>query len=218
MNDQAKVLIIEDHQIVSDGCQRILSRRADILVKEAPSATVGLALNREFAPGVILLDVGLPDASGFDIIQQLIDDNPPVRVIIFSMYEAPSFVTLALEKGARGYITKSDDPNTILYAIDRVRTGSIYLGQAVAQTLAMINVAPINDPLRDLNDRERQIVKLLGDGKSLTEISVHLALGYKTVANTVTVIKQKLGLATTPALIKFAVELRSSTVIVKTAT
>ena len=217
MSDQVKVLVIEDHPIVSDGCQRILSRRADILVREAPSATAGLALNRAFAPDIILLDVGLPDASGFDIIQQLMDDNPPTRVIIFSMYEAPNFVTLALERGARGYITKNDDPNTILQAIDRVRAGSVYLGQAVAQTLAMINVTPVNDPLRGLNDREQQIVKLLGDGNSLTEISTRLPLGYKTVANTVTVIKQKLGLATTPALIKFAVELRSSAGIVKTA-
>jgi len=218
MDTQVKVLVIEDHPIVSDGCQRILNRRTDIVVQEATSATAGLALNREFMPNVILLDVGLPDASGFDIIQQLRDDNLQVQVIIFSMYEAPSFVTFALEKGARGYITKNDDPNTILHAIDKVRTGSIYLGQAVAQTLAMINVAPINDPLRDLNDRERQIVKLLGDGKSLTEISVQLALGYKTVANTVTMIKQKLAVGTTPALIKFAVELRSSTAIVRTAT
>lgn len=218
MSDQVKVLVIEDHPIVSDGCQRILSRRADILVREAPSAMVGLALNREFVPDVILLDVGLPDASGFDIIQQLMVDNPPTKVVIFSMYEAPTFVTLALERGARGYITKNDDPNTILHAIDKVRAGSIYLGQAVAQTLAMINVTPANDPLRGLNDREQHIVKLLGDGNSLTEISTRLPLGYKTVANTVTVIKQKLGLATTPALIKFAVELRSSTAIVKTAT
>ncbi|VFU08533.1 response regulator transcription factor [Methylocella tundrae] len=218
MSDKVKVLVIEDHPIVSDGCQRILGRRADISVREASSATAGLALNRAFAPDIILLDVGLPDASGFDIIQQLMDDNPPTRVIIFSMYEAPNFVTLALERGARGYITKNDDPNTILQAIDRVRAGSVYLGQAVAQTLAMINVTPVNDPLRCLSDREQQIVKLLGDGKSLTEISTRLPLGYKTVANTVTVIKQKLGLATTPALIKFAVELRSSTAIVKTAT
>ena len=107
-------------------------------------------------------------------------------------------MAFALEKGARGYITKNDDPNTILHAIDKVRSGSIYLGQAVAQTLAMINVAPANDPLHELNDRERQIVKLLGDGKSLTEISVQLALGYKTVANAVTVIKQKLAIVTTP--------------------
>jgi DNA-binding NarL/FixJ family response regulator len=217
MSDEVKVLVIEDHPIVSDGCQRILSRRPDISVREAPSATAGLALNRVFAPDIILLDVGLPDASGFHIIQQLMDDNPSTRVIIFSMYEAPNFVTLALERGARGYITKNDDPNTILQAIDKVRAGSIYLGQAVAQTLAMINVTPLNDPLRGLNDREQQIVKLLGDGNSLTEISTRIPLGYKTVANAVTVIKQKLGLTTTPALIKFAVELRSSAGIAKTA-
>jgi len=208
MDTQVKVLVIEDHPIVSDGCQRILSRRADIIVKEATSATAGLALNRVFIPAVILLDLGLPDANGFDIIQQLMDDNLSARVIIFSMYEAPSFVTLALEKGARGYITKNDDPNTILLAIDKVRSGSIYLGQAVAQTLAMINVAPINDPLHDLNDRERQIVKLLGDGKSLAEISAALAIGYKTAANIVSALKQKLHIATSPALIKFAVELK----------
>ncbi len=218
MDNPVKVLVIEDHPIVSDGCQRILGRRSDVFVREASSATAGLVLNREFAPDVILLDVGLPDASGFDIIQQLMDDNAAAKVVIFSMYEAPSFVTLALEKGARGYITKNDDPNAILHAIDRVRAGSIYLGQAVAQTLAMLNVTPANDPLRDLNERERQIVKLLGDGQSLTEISVQLSLGYKTVANAVTLIKQKLAVATTPALIKFAVELRSKSAMVKTAT
>jgi two-component system, NarL family, invasion response regulator UvrY len=215
---KVKVLVIEDHPIVSDGCQRVLKRRADIAAKEAPSAAAGLALNREFIPHVILLDVRLPDASGFDIIQQLIDDNLNVRIIIFSMYESPSFVKLALENGARGYVTKNDDPNTILHAIDKVRSGAIYLGRAVAQTLAMINAMPTNDPLQTFNDRERQIVQLLGDGKSLAEISAQLTLGYKTVANTVVVIKQKLGLATTPALIKFAVELRSGTVIVKTTT
>ena len=216
--EKVKVMVIEDHPIVSDGCHRILKRRADITVRDAPTATAGLALNREFIPDVILLDVGLPDANGFDIIQQLMDHNLTVKIIIFSMYESPSFVALALERGARGYITKNDDPNAILHAIDKVRSGSIYLGRAVAQTLAMINTMPTNDPLRTLNDRERQIVELLGDGKSLTEISAQTALGYKTVANAVTLIKQKLGLATTPALIKFAVEVRSGAAIVKTAT
>jgi two-component system, NarL family, invasion response regulator UvrY len=209
MNDHVKVLVIEDHPIVRDGCQRIFNRRPDIEAAEAVSAEAGLAKNREFAPDVIVLDVGLPDASGFDIIPQLLSDNARAKVIIFSMYEAPSFVTCALEKGAKGYITKNDDPTAILMAIDKVRTGAIYLGHAVAQHLAMANLAPINDPLRDLNERERQIMRLLGDGMSMTEISVELALGYKTIANGVAAIKQKLRIATSSALIKFAVELRT---------
>jgi len=209
MDDHVKVLMIEDHPIVRDGCQRILSRRSNIETAEAISASEGIALNRDFNPDVIVLDAGLPDASGFDIIGTLLADNAHAKVIIFSMYEAPHFVSCALEKGARGYITKNDDPNAILQAIDRVRTGGIYLGQAVAQRFAISNLAPADDPLHELSQRERQIVRLLGEGKSLTEISVELSLGYKTVANTVVTIKQKLGLSTTPALIKFAVELKS---------
>jgi len=211
MDDHVKVLMIEDHPIVRDGCQRILSRRSNIETAEAISASEGIALNRDFNPDVIVLDAGLPDASGFDIIGKLLADNAHAKVIIFSMYEAPHFVACALEKGARGYITKNDDPNAILQAIDRVRTGGIYLGQAVAQRFAISNLAPADDPLHELSQRERQIVRLLGEGKSLTEVSVELSIGYKTVANTVVTIKQKLKLSTTPALIKFAVELKSKT-------
>jgi two-component system, NarL family, invasion response regulator UvrY len=211
MNDHVKVLVIEDHPIVRDGCQRIFNRRPDIEMAEAISAAAGLAKNREFSPDVIVLDVGLPDATGFDIIPELLADNAHAKVIIFSMYEAPSFVTSALEKGAKGYITKNDDPNAILKAIDRVRAGAVYLGHAVAQHLAMANLASVNDPLRELTERERMIIGLLGDGKSMTEISVELALGYKTVANAVAAIKQKLRIATSSALIKFAVELKAKT-------
>jgi two-component system, NarL family, invasion response regulator UvrY len=209
MHEQIKVLVIEDHPIVRDGCQRILNRRDDIEMIAASSAQAGLILNREFLPPIIVLDVGLPDASGFDIIAELLSDNPHAKIIIFSMYETASFVTAALEKGASGYITKNDDPDTILMAIDKVRAGSVYLGQAVAQTLVMVNLSLANDPLRALNDRERQIIMRLGAGKSLTEISIELVLGYKTVANAVASIKQKLKIPTSSALIKFAVELRS---------
>ncbi|QBR71149.1 DNA-binding response regulator [Beijerinckiaceae bacterium] len=209
MSESVKVLMIEDHPIVRDGCQRIFNRRADIEMVEAVSATRGMALNRDIHPDVILLDIGLPDTSGLDIIAKLLADNAHAKVIIFSMYEAPHFVSCALEKGARGYVTKNDDPNMILNAIDRVRAGAIYLGQAAAQQLAIANLAPSHDLLHDLSERERQVVRLLGEGKSLTEISVELALGYKTVANAVVIIKQKLGISTSPALIKFAVELQS---------
>jgi DNA-binding NarL/FixJ family response regulator len=208
-HEQTRVLVIEDHPIVRDGCQRIFNRRPDMKMIEACSAAAGLSLNKELIPEVIVLDVGLPDANGFDIIQKLLGDNPQAKIIIFSMYETQSFVTCALEKGAKGYITKNDDPDTILMAIDKVRSGSIYLGQAVAQSLAIFNLSPLNDPLRDLTQRERQIVMRLGKGKSLTEISVELVLGYKTVANAITTIKQKLKIQTSSALIRFAVELRS---------
>jgi DNA-binding NarL/FixJ family response regulator len=188
---------------------RIFARRPDIEAVEAASAMAGGMLNRELVPEIIVLDINLPDANGLEIITALLSDNPGAKIIVFSMYEAASFVTHALEKGARGYITKNDDPMTILLAIDKVRSGTIYLGQAVAQNLALYNLEVANSPLRDLSDRERQVLNLLGDGKSLTEISTELTIGYKTAANLVSAIKQKLSISTSSALIKFAVEQRA---------
>jgi two-component system, NarL family, invasion response regulator UvrY len=207
MSDRVKVLVIEDHPLIRDGCQSIFRRRPDIEVAEASSAETGIALNTTFDPDVIVLDIGLPDANGFDIISKLISDNEKAKVVILSMYGTQGFVTNALERGAKAYITKNDDPNTILAAIDKVRAGEIYLGQAVAQDLAMAKLSLEQDPLRDLSKKEQQIIKLLGDGKSLAEIAFDLGMSYKTVANTVSQIKQKMRLTTTASLIKFAVEL-----------
>ncbi|WOJ90776.1 response regulator transcription factor [Methylocapsa polymorpha] len=208
MSQSIKILLIEDHPIVRDGCLRIFARRPDLETMEASSAEAGLAANRRFLPNVIILDVELPDASGLDIIPALLADNSATRIVIFSMYEAVTFVSKALEKGARGYVTKNDDPDAILRAIDEILAGSVYLGRSVAQNLALVNFARAEDPLRALSDRERQVVALLGDGKSLSEISATLAIGYKTAANIVSALKQKLHIATSPALIKFAVELK----------
>jgi len=139
MKDSVKVLIIDDHPLVRDGCQRIFDRRRDIEVAQAGSAQTGLKLNVTFDPDVIVLDIGLPDANGFDIIPKLIGDNAKAKIVVFSMHGAQSFVTNALEKGAVGYITKNDEPNAILAAVDKVKAGEVYLGQTVVQKFAMAN-------------------------------------------------------------------------------
>ncbi len=208
MNERTRILLIEDHPIVRDGCLRILARRADFDAMEASSATAGLAANRSFSPDVIILDLELPDVGGLEVIKELLRENPSTRIVIFSMYEAATFVTRALERGARGYVTKNDDPNAILHAIDKVLSGAVFLCQSVAQNLALANLEPAEDPLRALSDRERQVVTLLGEGKDLSEIAASLTIGYKTAANIVSAVKQKLHIGTSPALIKFAVELK----------
>lgn len=208
MTEPIKILLIEDHPIVREGCLRILARRSDFEAAEANSAKAGLVANRSFAPDVIILDLELPDIGGLEAIADLLRDNPAAKVIIFSMYEEATFVTKALDRGARGYVSKNDDPNAILRAIDKVLSGSVFLGQSAAQNLALANFEPAADPLKVLSERERQVVTLLGEGKSLSEISAALAIGYKTAANIVSAVKQKLHIGTSPALIKFAVELK----------
>lgn len=206
MSDRAEILLIEDHPIVRDACRSLLARRPDLASLEASSAREGLALNRNVLPSLILLDLELPDANGLDVIDLLRLDNPRAGVIVFSMHDSVTCVTKALKNGARGYVTKSDDPAAILAAIDMVRAGSVYLGPSVAQSVALARVEQVTDPVAGLSTREREVMALLGEGRSLAEISAALEIGYKTAANIVSGLKQKLQIATSAALIKFAVE------------
>ncbi len=204
----ARILLVEDHPIVRDGCRRLFGRRPHFEIHEAASAEAGAALNAALKPDIIILDVELPDATGLDMIPDLLRDNSAARIIVFSMYEARSFVTRALQLGARGYVTKNDDPDMILQATDKVLAGDLYLGRTVAQTLAL-SERQEPDPLRNLTEREREVVSHLGQGMNIGEIAQALSLSYKTVANLISALKQKLGIATSAALIKFAVERRN---------
>lgn len=209
MGEPIDILLIEDHPIVREACRGLLAGRADLAPLEAGSAEEALALNRTALPSVVLLDLELPDSNGLDIIATLRAENPRTRVVVFSMHRSVTCVTKALQAGARGYVTKSDDPETLRIAIDKVLAGTIYLGPSVAQDLALARVEPSSDPLGRLSARERQVVALLGEGKSLAEISAALEIGYKSAANVVSTVKQKLGIPTSAALIKFAVEQRA---------
>lgn len=208
MTSSGAILLIEDHPIVRAGCRRLLQGRGDFEILEASCAADGLRLNREVHPNLIVLDLNLPDASGLDVLRQLLQETPAVRIIVFSMYEDPAFVSRALEAGAIGYVTKNDDPETLLDAIDKARSGEIHLGHTVAQKLALMHLQAREDPLHGLSARENQVLELLGDGRNLSEIAAQLDISYRTVANISSQLKNKLGVGTASALVKLAVERR----------
>ena len=142
------------------------------------------------------------------VLRQLRRETPAVKVLVFSMYEDPAFVASALEAGAVGYVTKNDDPDTLLEAIDKAWQGSVHLGHTVAQKLALMNLRSPNSSLRNLSPRELQVLDLLGDGRSLSEIAARLDISYRTAANISSQLKNKLGVGTTSGLVKLAVEQR----------
>ena len=208
------VLLIEDHPIVRAGCRRVLESREAIEVIEARCAAEGSQLNRERRPDVIILDLNLPDASGLELLRELLRETPGAKVLVFSMYEEPAFVARALDAGAVGYVAKNDDPDMLLEAIDRAAQGQIYLGHTVAQKLALMNLqAGGGGALSSLTPRERQVLELLGEGRSLSEIAARLEIGYRTVANISSQLKQKLGVATATGLVKLAVEHRRAGIL-----
>lgn len=201
-----KVLLVDDHPIVRAGCRRLLEQTGRIDVTEAKSGAEALELVSVCGPDVIILDLNLPDASGLDLLQTLRAQVEGARILIFSMHEDPVFAARALELGARGYVTKNDDPETIVEALDRVAAGEVFLSHDMAQRVALMGLKVGDNPLHHLTHREIEVLRLLGHGKSLSEIADQLNISYRTAANVQSQIKNKLNVGTTSKLIRIAIE------------
>ncbi len=201
-----RILLIDDHPIVRTACRLMLQAKQGVEVAEATTAASGLDMAGSFSPDLILLDLRLPDGNGLDLLATLISTQPDRKIIVFSMYEDPAIASRALEAGASGYITKNDNPDVILQAIDKVGDGGIFLTPGMAEQIAVMTAGLEGDPLRSLSPRERQVLELLGRGRTLAEIADELNLSYRLSAYAAAQIKVKLQIPTTAALIKWAVD------------
>jgi two-component system, NarL family, invasion response regulator UvrY len=115
-----RILLIEDHPIVRMACRQLLRGREGTEVIEVATSAMGLSEARRNVPDIVVLDVRLPDGNGLDLLVVLLSEQPDLKIIVFSMYEDPVFARRALENGVRGYLTKNDDPDALLQAIDTV--------------------------------------------------------------------------------------------------
>jgi two-component system, NarL family, invasion response regulator UvrY len=203
-----RILLIEDHPIVRAGCRRLLESLDGAEVREADSAKDGLLIGRKFLPHIIILDLKLPDANGLDLIASLLSIDPMPKVVVFSMYEEPSLAARALEVGARAYISKNDDPDVLLRAVEKVATGAVFLTAAMAEKLALMTTVGAVGEFKVFSVREITALDLLAQGKTLREIANQLKISYRTSANLVAQIKNTLNIANNAALIKWAVENR----------
>ncbi|HYD16245.1 MAG TPA: response regulator transcription factor [Hyphomicrobium sp.] len=203
-----KVLIVDDHAVVRQGVHRLLSALPNATVFEAATAHEALTLARKESPDVIVLDINLEGASGLELLRRLRIENSAVRVLMFSMHAEPIYASRALTAGAFGYVCKSAGAEELTKAVLRVAEGERYLDTTMAGELAMSSVRSTEDPLRNLSNREIEILRMLGEGKSLQGIADAIGIAYKTVANSCGRIKEKLDLPRTSDLIRFSIENR----------
>jgi len=201
-----RILLIEDHPIVRTACRLMLEAKGGVEIAEATTAASGLDIAASFSPDLVILDLRLPDGSGLDLLARLMSVEPDQRIIVFSMYEDPMFASRALQTGARGYITKNDDPDVFLQAIDKVGDGGTFLTTGMAEKIALMTAGLDGGTLRSLSTRERQVLGLLGRGRTLIEIADELNVSYRTTAYAAAQIKVKLQIPSTAALIKWAVD------------
>ncbi len=201
-----RVLIVDDHPIVASGCRTVLADQPEIAILEASDAETAERIFAAERPDICVIDINLPTVSGFELARRLLLQDALARIIMFSMNDDPVFVSRAIEIGAKGYVSKTGDPQDLVDAIREVGKGSVYLPSALAQSIAFAGADVAKNPLSRLSSREMEILRLLSSGKSLSEIAWLVHSPYKTVANTSSIIRHKLGVRTSAELVRLAIE------------
>ena len=201
-----RVLIVDDHRIVASGCRALFGDDPDIVILEASDAESGEHAFVDEHPDVCVLDINLPTVSGFELARRILARDGAARIIMFSMNDDPIFAARAIEVGAKGYVSKTGDPCDLMEAVREVGKGGTYLPPALARSIAFAGPAFARSPLSKLTSREMEILRLLSAGKNLSEIAWLIHSSYKTVANTSSIMRQKLGVRTSAELVLLAIK------------
>ena len=203
-----KVLLVDDHAVVREGIRRLLPVHFEAQISEAGDVESGLAIFERERPDIVLLDLNLAGTGGLEMLRRILALDASAKVVIFSMHAEPVYAVRAMKAGARGYVSKSAPVDELIAAIRKVSAGGQYIDREVASRIAVSQLTS-EDPMQQLSMREAEILRLLGQGKSLTAISESLGVAYKTVANTCSNMKAKLGVERTADLIRLAIEMKA---------
>ncbi len=202
-----RILIVDDHVVVREGVRRLLSTMPDVEVVEAGNARDALTEFRKWQPAIVVLDINMEASSGLEFLQRLRAISKTARVIMFTMHSEPGYVSRAMRAGAMGYVSKSAPADELLEAVKRVSAGETYVDRELAGAIGPEQAAGA-DPYDNLTNREVEILRLLGEGKSIAEMAATFGVAYKTVANSCSLLKVKLGLARTADLIRLSLDRR----------
>jgi DNA-binding NarL/FixJ family response regulator len=187
-----RVMIVDDHAVVRTGYRRLIDAEADLcVVTDVATGDEACAALRVHAIDVVVMDLSLREGSGLEAIKRVLERQPQVRVLVFSMHEAVGYVTQALRNGALGYITKNSEPLEMIAAIRKVAQGQKVFSADVAYALAC-QATNGSDGLHSLTPREFDILRLFSCGQAPAQVGEQLHLSGKTVHNHLSNIRRKL--------------------------
>jgi DNA-binding NarL/FixJ family response regulator len=200
-----KVLIIDDHPIVMAGCRMLAADSPDIELIGAGDGDAGFQLFQKHSPDVVVLDLHLPGTSSTVLMRRILDADSKARIVIFSMNDDPLLAAQMMEAGAKGFVSKSEDPAHIMTAIREVAAFRYSMSPALAQKVATLRISPSEPVTPKLTPRERDILSLLASGKSMSEIANAIDLSYKTVSATCNRLRGRFDARTTVELVRIAI-------------
>lgn len=202
-----KVIIVDDHPVVRRGLKQIIEDESDMQVAgEAKNAGECFSLVRKTDCTLVLLDITLPDRSGFDVLKQLKYEHPKLPVLILSAHSEDQYGLRLIKAGASGYLMKEGAPEELVKAIRKVNAGGKYVSASLAEKMIFQLDASEKPSHESLSNREFQILCMIARGKSLKSIAGELCVSEKTVSTYRSRIMEKMKMITNYDLIRYAVE------------
>lgn len=202
-----RVLIADDHAIFRAGLRRILEEAGELtVVAEAATGEEALEAARQSHPEVAVLDVSMPGRGGIETVQEMKRRVPQVKILVLTMHSEDSFAVRCLREGADGYLTKDAPPEQLLAAIRKVFSGGKYVSPGLAERLAFSLDSNFDRPLHErLSHREFQVMRLIGAGRTASEIAAELHLSVKTVSTYRTRILEKMSMRTNSEIMRYVI-------------
>ncbi|HRF46472.1 MAG TPA: response regulator transcription factor [Anaerolineales bacterium] len=204
-----RIILVDDHQILRDGIRALLEGEPGVsVVGECGSGAEALALCAKEPPDLVVLDLSLPDMSGLDVLRQLQETQPGIRVVVLSMHTQREFVLQAIARGCAAYVPKATAHTSLVEAIQAVRRGERFLHPKVASVLIESFGGDMSEiqQFQALSERERDVLQQTAWGFNSREIGAKLALSPKTVETYRQRAMEKLGLEHRADLIRFALK------------
>ncbi|HLE84651.1 MAG TPA: response regulator transcription factor [Thermoanaerobaculia bacterium] len=205
-----RILIVDDHDLVREGIRTMLEQEPGFeVVGEVGDGQEAIRRVRELTPDVVLMDVALPGGiGGLEATEAILSERPATRVIILTQYEQGEYIRRALKIGAQGYLLKRSASSQLKEAIRTVARGERYLHPVAAEELVELVTSGRSLDLEDyesLTQRERQVLKLLAEGKTSRDIAKYLGVSLKTAMTHRSNLMAKLGMHSRAEVIKFAI-------------
>jgi DNA-binding NarL/FixJ family response regulator len=205
------VFIVDDHPLVREGLTNLVNSQSDLIVcgeaKDSAEAIAGITKAR---PDVAIIDISLTNESGLELIKHLVRQFPQVALIVLSMHDEALYAERALRAGARGYVMKHETSKSVLASIRQVLAGGVYVSERIVNRMALRLTSSrrsvASSPVERLSDRELEIFRLLGQGRSPSEIAGDLKLSLKTVQAYCARAKEKLGVTSLTELLRAAIQ------------
>jgi|SRR5215213_2190009 len=203
-----RVLIADDHALVRGGIRALVERIDDmVVVGEAGKGSEALDLIKQLKPNLVLLDITMPEGNGFEVLGQVTKKYPEIRVIVLTVHEAGEYAIRALREGAAGYLPKSAAPTELEEAIQTVVGGESYVSPETSKKWVLEHGKGVtkNELLATLSPRQREVLRLIAEGKTTKQIAQVLEISVKTVETHRAQLMERLGIHDVAGLVRYAI-------------